>query len=220
MIIELNTRNLYSVETYFCRTDAFKYSFFPYSISEWNKLGQDLRNAKSYSTFKKLLLKIGRPSPIHIYKIHDPLGLKLLTRFGLSLSHLNEHRFNHNFDSCINPLCSCSLEVESTKHFFLHFHHYTNIHKTLLNTIEMIDKSILNVNDDDLIGIWLFGNCKFSLERNSCIIKASIILKTLRDLINHFFLNRNLFFFHGKFCCCSSLGISILLPQYFIFFPF
>ena len=122
-------------------------------------------NAKSYATFRKLLLRIGPPSPNHIYKIHDPLGLKLLTRIRLGLSHLNEHRFNHNFDSCINPLCSCSLEVESTKHFFLHCHHYTNIRKTLLNTVEMIDGSILNVNDDDLIEILLFGNCKFTLRK-------------------------------------------------------
>ena len=38
----------------------------------------------------------------------------------------------------------------------------------------MINESILNVNDDDLIEILLFGNCKFNLERNSFIIKASI----------------------------------------------
>ena len=38
----------------------------------------------------------------------------------------------------------------------------------------MIDKSILNVNDDDLIEILLLGNCKFSLGRNLSIIKASI----------------------------------------------
>ena len=148
-------------------------NFFSYSISEWNKLDPDLRNAKSYSTFKKLLLKIGRPCPNHIYKIHDPLGLKLLTRLRLSLSHLNEHRFNHNFDSCINHLCSCSLEVKLAKYFFLHCHHYTNIRKTLLNTVEMIDRSILIVNDD-LIEILLFGNCKFSLEANSSITKTSI----------------------------------------------
>ena len=86
-----NTQNLYSVETYFCRAVAFKYSFFLYSISEWNKLDPALRNAKSYSIFRKLLLKIGRPSPNHIYKIYDPLGLKLLTRLRLGLSYLNEH---------------------------------------------------------------------------------------------------------------------------------
>ena len=155
-----NTQNLDFVETCFCRTDAFKYSFFPYSISEWNKLDPDLRNAKSYSLFRKSLLRIGRPSPNHIYKIHDPLGLKLLTRLRLGLNHLNEHKFSHNFDSSINLLCSCSLEVEPTKHFFLHCYHYTNICKTLLNTAEMIDESILNVNDDDLIEILIFANRK------------------------------------------------------------
>ena len=41
----------------------------------------------------------------------------------------------------------------------------TNIRKTLLNTVEMIGESILNVNDDDLIEILLFGNCKFSLKK-------------------------------------------------------
>ena len=25
-------------ETYYCRTDIFKYSFFPYTIVEWNRL--------------------------------------------------------------------------------------------------------------------------------------------------------------------------------------
>ena len=136
-----NTRNIDFVETYFCRTDAFKYSFFPYSISEWKELDPDLCAMdtipyfKSYATFRKSLLKSGRPSPNHVYKIHDPLGLKFLIRFNLSLSHLNEPTSNHNFDSFINPFCSCSLEVQPTKHFFLHHHHYTNICKTLLNNI-------------------------------------------------------------------------------------
>ena len=59
--------------------------------------------------------------------------------------------------------------------FFLHCHHYTKICKTLLNAVEMIGESILNVNDDEVIEILLFRNCKCSLERNSSLIKASII---------------------------------------------
>ena len=50
-----NTQNLDFVETYFRRTGAFKYSFLPYSIPKWNKLDLNLRNAKSYSTFRKIL---------------------------------------------------------------------------------------------------------------------------------------------------------------------
>ena len=49
-----------------------------------------------------------------VYNNRKPIGLKLLTRLRLGLSHVNEHRFNHNFENCVNPLCIYlySLEVE------------------------------------------------------------------------------------------------------------
>ena len=47
------------------------------------------------------------------------IGLKLFTRLSFGLSHINEHRFNHNFQCRINPLCSCSLKVKSTTNFYL-----------------------------------------------------------------------------------------------------
>ena len=37
----------------------------------------------------------------------------LLTRLRLGLIHLTKHRFNHSFDNCINPLCTCTLEIET-----------------------------------------------------------------------------------------------------------
>ena len=40
-------------------------------------------------------------------------------RLRLGLSRLREHKFNHNFQNCINPLCSCAVDIESTSHFFL-----------------------------------------------------------------------------------------------------
>ena len=91
--------------------------------------------------------------------------------------------------------------MESTKYFFLQCHHYTNIHKTLLNTVEMIDESILNVNDDDLIEILLFGNCKFCLERNLSIIKASInyIVSSLGGSIGYTFFLCYLHFYNFSF---------------------
>ena len=55
-----NTRSQDQVRTY-CRTDLFKYFFFPYTIVEWNKLDTTLRNAKLYLIFRNSLLKVGRP---------------------------------------------------------------------------------------------------------------------------------------------------------------
>ena len=46
-----------------------------------------------------------------IYNIHDPMAIKYLTRLRLGLSHLNDHKFRHNFQDCLNPLRPCSLEV-------------------------------------------------------------------------------------------------------------
>ena len=43
-----NTRNIGHLDPYYCRTDVFKYSFFPYTVIEWNKPDADLKNAKSY----------------------------------------------------------------------------------------------------------------------------------------------------------------------------
>ena len=50
--------------------DTFKYSFLPYTITEWNKLDKRLRNAKSYLVFRKILLKTGRPPANLIFGIH------------------------------------------------------------------------------------------------------------------------------------------------------
>ena len=187
-----NTRNQDKIETYYCRTDLFKYSFFPYTIVEWNKLDITLRNAKSFQIFRNSLLKIGRPIQNSIFKIHDPLGIKLLTRLRLGLSHLNEHKFRHNFQDCLNPICSCSLEIESTVHYFLHCHHYIQPRQTLLDSLRRIANDILKLTDESLVNILLYGSQTFNIDKNTDIIKASknYILSTKR--------------FSGPLTCISS----------------
>ena len=116
------------------------------------------------------MLKIGRPNQCSIYRIHNPVGLKLLTRLTFGLSHLNEHRFNHNFQSSIDPLCSCSLAIESTTHFLLHCHHFSNSINEFLG-------SITNISDRSgcaLAKILLFGDQNYTEVENACIINATI----------------------------------------------
>ena len=40
---------------------------------------------------------IGRPIQNPVYNIHDPMGIKYLTKLRLGLSHLNDHKFRRNF---------------------------------------------------------------------------------------------------------------------------
>ena len=128
-------------------TEYFKNSFFPYCVSEWNKLDPNLRSSTSISIFKKELLKFIRPKQSSIFNIFDPLGLKLLTRLRVNLSHLREHKFRHNFLDTLNPLCSCSLEIESTRHYLLRCSFYTHIRKLLTDNITEIIGSIANLFD-------------------------------------------------------------------------
>ena len=167
-----NTRFSENITTYCCRTDIFKHSFFPWTIVEWNKL--DFQCRKATYVFRKHLLKSIRPLSKPIYDINNPPGVRLLTRLRLGLSHLNEHRFNHNFEGCINPLCTCTLEVESTNHFFLHCHYYNNIRKTLLDDLRVINVNILKLSENALTDLLLYGDASFDKIRNKMILTASI----------------------------------------------
>ena len=100
------------------RTEPFRNSFFPYTVNAWNNLDNIVKSYESYLMFMKIMLSLIRPKCNDTCGIHNPTGLKLLTRLRLGLSHLNDHKFNHNFRDCINPLCSCSLSVENNVQFF------------------------------------------------------------------------------------------------------
>ena len=129
---------------YHCRTDSFNNSFFPWTIREWNKLDLGIRKS-IYSVFRQYLFKVIRPQPSATSNVCNFAGLCLLTRLQLGVSHLNEHRFNHNFQNFINPLCTCSLEVESTSHFFLHCLHDNYIRENFLNELKSGDENILKL---------------------------------------------------------------------------
>ena len=112
-----------------------------------------------------------------IYNIHDPVGIKYLTRLRLGLSHLNEHKLRHNFHDCLTPLSFCSLEVETTNHYFLHFHYYSDIRKTLLNSVkEITNKCLSDFSDETLVNLLLYRNSIYNLEENKKVIKTSINL--------------------------------------------
>ena len=92
------------IEQIRARAKVFENSFFPYCIKEWLKLGEEIRSLASSKQFKKTILDFVRPKENSIYAIHNISGLKLLERLRLNFSHLNEHKFRHNFKDIINPM--------------------------------------------------------------------------------------------------------------------
>ena len=162
------------ITTFQSRTDkTFKFSFFPLSIVEQNKLDLKIWNS-SFLVFRNYLIKRIYLLAATLYNTHNPLGLKLLTTLRLELSHLNQYRFNHNFENCFNWLCTCSLEVESTTHFFLRCHHFNAVHITLNNSLKAIDKGIPKLSDSSLIKAILYGDSKYSDIENHDILNSAI----------------------------------------------
>ena len=105
-----------------------------------------------------------------------------MTRLRLGLSHLREHEFNHNSQNCINPLCSCGIDIESTSHFFLHSPLFDDKRNTLLSTLSRIDCKLIETNESSLTETLLFGNSLFDSKNISLILNASIdyVLSTQR----------------------------------------
>ena len=146
-------------EQYF---QIFFFSLFNYGMEKFSSSILNL----PYPVFKTHLLKIIRPVSNPVYNIQNCIGLKLLTSLRLVLSQLNKHRFSDNFQNSINPLYTCSLEVKSTAHFFLHFNHYHNIRAKLLNSLKIIDTNLLKFSGKQLTKVLLYGYSRSKLDQN------------------------------------------------------
>ena len=162
--------------TYSCRTDCFKYNFFPSTLNDWFRLDINIRNSGSILLFKSRLLSFICPNQSNIHNIFVPIGLKLLTRLHLGLSHINQHKFRHNFQDFLNPLCSCSLEIEieDTTHNLLHCQHFSNHYYDLMNSVKSIIPNFESLTADNRIDILLCGDSRFDENKNKIILEATI----------------------------------------------
>ena len=173
----------------FCRTETFRNSFLPQTVREWNKLDTSIFQVTSYSVFRKALLDFIRPTANSTFGTNDVSGLKLLTRLRVGFSHLREHKFKHNFQDTLNPLCPCSLEAEDTYHFFMRCQSFSNQRNVLFDDLNSINSEILKMSENEIVQVLLFGNKSFSKDMNFRIIISPI---DQRHLMNHFLLERNL----------------------------
>ena len=93
------------------------------------------------------------------FAIHDPAGVKLLSR--LKFSHLNEHKFRHNFKDALSPMCDCGSKTETTDHFFLRCPFFAINKQKLLHDLLKIDPSLRNLKDELLLDMILYGSGKY-----------------------------------------------------------
>ena len=155
-------------------TTSSKALSFTSTIIEWNNLDLTLWNSKSFVDFKNSILKFIRPSPSNVFNCNNHKGIRLITRLRVGMSHLREHKFKHNFQDCLNPICSCGLDIESTSHFLLHCPTFNDERYTLLSTLNNIHRKLLELTKSSLPQTLLLGNTLFDQGKNTRILNATI----------------------------------------------
>ena len=73
-----------------------------------------------------LLININNYGILMIHK-------ELLAGLRSGFSNLCQRKFRNGFRDILNPLCSCSIEFETTTHYFLRCHFYNTRRSALMN---------------------------------------------------------------------------------------
>ena len=177
-----------NIKIFGTRTENFKRSVFPFCVNGWWKVDISLRNIKNIKRFKSMLKDIFNLKQKSLFAVHDPADVKFFSRLRLKFSHLNEHKFRHNFKNAMSPMRDCGSETETTDHFFLCCPFFAINRQKLLNELLKIDPSLRNFKDELLLDIILYGS-----EKYNDIVNKEILLHTISSIKNTKRFERPLF---------------------------
>ena len=82
---------------------------------------------------------------------------------------------------CLDELCICGTNIESTNHFLLQYPLYLSERQTLTEKIRDVEISILDQNENCLCYTLLFGSDKLSDFKNVCTLSANIEYNLLTE---------------------------------------
>ena len=162
------------------RTNKYKYSFFPHCVNAWNNLSNFIKTSPSKNIFKKRYTEFFHVNASSIFGIHNPTGLKYLTRLRLGLSHLRVHKFKHNFFDTPDPFCPCDGKTnESIDHYLLHCPMHFSSRRVLFDNLRNIN-GLNNFND------FLFTSelLLYGMNTLSDAANKQIILSTIKFLVD------------------------------------
>ena len=97
-----------------------------------------------------------------------------MNRLCLGLSHFHEHKFKHSFQDCLNPLCLCGNDIETSSHFLHHCPTYSYKRMTLLNKMKNINYDIMKLSSTIMTKILLFGESSRSDSTNTLTLNSTI----------------------------------------------
>ena len=74
----------------------------------------------------------------------------------------------------MNPLCSCSLEIEDKSQSLYHCHHFSQYRIDLTNTVKSILENFGSLSDNVKMGILLYGDSRLDGNKNKFILEATL----------------------------------------------
>ena len=110
-----------------------------------------------------------QPTPNRTFSCRNPIGIKLITRLRLGLTHLRDHKFKHIFLDYLNPICCCGQGIETTIHYLLHCPIFSDERSIFFNNIRSIDEHVLSGSDPKISDTLLFGISSFNDTKNISI---------------------------------------------------
>ena len=93
VLSKYKTKNIDNIIQFSVKHTFFRNSYFPSNAIEQNSLYKSIRNSKSFSIYKKIILKFIGRSPSRIINCHNNWEVKLFARLSLDISNLRDQNF-------------------------------------------------------------------------------------------------------------------------------
>ena len=142
------------------KTETYRQSFFPSTITLWNNLPENIQRTKSISQVKHFLSRNDTNPPPFFYNGSRKAQITHC-KLRLGISDLNYDLLNRHLTT--NSSCDCGERKETSKHYILHCPRFTHVRQ---NTIFKLPANLLNITT------LLQGDPNISNNMNSLIFKA------------------------------------------------
>ena len=74
----------------------------------------------------------------------------------------------------MNPLCSCSLEIEDTSHYLLYCYLFNQIRLDLMSSVKSVYDNFESLSDKDKKDILLYCDSRLDRIKNKFILEATL----------------------------------------------
>ena len=157
-----------------CNSNRYKNSFFCDGIKAWNSTIVLFPDVPSINILKSRIFSLIRPVKKSIFNIHDPIGIRYLFYLRLGLSHLRNHKKNHEFLDTPNENCLCNYGIEDTNHFLFHCLLYLTQRAILMASVAVILRNYNLENLSNQSQLYLYGEKRIGLPDNKIILLSTI----------------------------------------------